>query len=189
MDVALLFLTKESMNIRKLNYLCYYAQAYHLALLNKPLFNEDFEAWIHGPTSPKLMNTYKKEYGINKIPKPNKINNNFNQDTMWVLENVKNTFMEYSEYELETLTKEEKPWIKARKGYDRIEHCNEKIKLKDMREYFLHFLEVDLECPNCSSIIENGVISGEYGTKINHCEQCHTDFILTTDDEIFIKKC
>ena len=32
----------------KLQKLLYYAQAWYLVLLNKPLFAEDFQAWAHG---------------------------------------------------------------------------------------------------------------------------------------------
>ncbi|MFM6174756.1 MAG: Panacea domain-containing protein [Sphaerospermopsis kisseleviana] len=44
----------------KLQKLVYYAQAWHLALFEQPLFNEDFEAWIHGPVVPELYHYYKK---------------------------------------------------------------------------------------------------------------------------------
>ena len=33
----------------KLQKLLYYAQGFHLAIFNKPLFNEPIEAWAHGP--------------------------------------------------------------------------------------------------------------------------------------------
>ena len=36
----------------KLQKLMYYSQAWHLALRDIPLFNEDFQAWVHGPVLP-----------------------------------------------------------------------------------------------------------------------------------------
>jgi uncharacterized phage-associated protein len=42
----------------KLQKLVYYAQAWHLALEESPLFEEDFEAWIHGPVLPTLYQKY-----------------------------------------------------------------------------------------------------------------------------------
>ena len=33
----------------KLQKILFYCQAYHLAYFDKALFNEDFEAWVHGP--------------------------------------------------------------------------------------------------------------------------------------------
>jgi uncharacterized phage-associated protein len=43
----------------KLQKLVYYTQAWHLALHDLPLFDEDFEAWVHGPVIPDLYHTYK----------------------------------------------------------------------------------------------------------------------------------
>lgn len=34
---------------KKLQKLLYYAQAWYLVYNKKPLFNDDIEAWIHGP--------------------------------------------------------------------------------------------------------------------------------------------
>ena len=42
----------------KLQKLVYYAQAWHLALYDCPLFDEDFQAWIHGPVIPELFEKY-----------------------------------------------------------------------------------------------------------------------------------
>ncbi|HJD56401.1 MAG TPA: DUF4065 domain-containing protein [Rickettsia endosymbiont of Pyrocoelia pectoralis] len=38
----------------KLQKLIYFAQGVHLALFDKPLFEEEIEAWKHGPVAPKL---------------------------------------------------------------------------------------------------------------------------------------
>ena len=67
LDVAQWFLAKEPMTHKKLQKLCYYAQAWHLALLNEPLFNENVEAWIHGPVIPALYAKY-ADYGWSDIP-------------------------------------------------------------------------------------------------------------------------
>lgn len=57
-EVAKWFLRKEPMNPRKLQVLCYYAQAWHYALFGKPLFEADFEAWEDAPASPELYQYY-----------------------------------------------------------------------------------------------------------------------------------
>jgi len=33
----------------------YYADAWHLANCDKPLIQEDFQAWVHGPAIPALF--------------------------------------------------------------------------------------------------------------------------------------
>ena len=57
-EAAEWFLHKKSFTHKQLQKLCYYAQAWHLALLNRPLFDEEFQAWIHGPVCPTLYAHY-----------------------------------------------------------------------------------------------------------------------------------
>jgi len=45
-------------NAYKLQKLIYYAQAWHLAIYGTPLFNADFQAWVHGPVIPALLERY-----------------------------------------------------------------------------------------------------------------------------------
>jgi uncharacterized phage-associated protein len=56
----------------KLQKLLYYAQGFHLALYDEPLFPEAIEAWTHGPVVPDLYRHYKK-YGAGAIPCPEDI--------------------------------------------------------------------------------------------------------------------
>ena len=65
-DIANWFLSKEPMVHRKLQKLCYYAQAWHLAFTDKKLFANDFEAWAHGPVCRALWSEL-KDYGFNNI--------------------------------------------------------------------------------------------------------------------------
>lgn len=60
-DVAAYFLkiNKDMCNV-KLNIMCFYAQSMHLAVYNKPLFNEKFEAWEQGYICPALWYNYDK---------------------------------------------------------------------------------------------------------------------------------
>lgn len=54
LDVAEWFLHRKSFTHKQLQKLCYYAQAWHCALLNKTLFDEEIQAWVHGPVCPVL---------------------------------------------------------------------------------------------------------------------------------------
>ena len=38
----------------KLQKLLYYVQGFHIAVFNRPLFNEDIEAWMYGPVVPEI---------------------------------------------------------------------------------------------------------------------------------------
>lgn len=66
-DVANFFLSKEAMTHKKLQKLCYFAQAWYLANYGKPLVPNRFEAWVHGPVSPDLYSKY-RGWGWEMIP-------------------------------------------------------------------------------------------------------------------------
>src|SRR3990167_3308538 len=51
----------------KLQKLVYYAQGFFLAMHETPLFENDIEAWTHGPVVPELYRQF-KEFGRNSIP-------------------------------------------------------------------------------------------------------------------------
>ncbi|MDT2255436.1 DUF4065 domain-containing protein [Paenibacillus larvae] len=72
------FLRLESMT-QKLQKLCYYAYSFYLAIYEKKLFDDNFEAWVHGPVNPQLYTEY-REYGWQEIPQeinyPNSIMKN-----------------------------------------------------------------------------------------------------------------
>lgn len=98
-EVADMFLSAQPMELQKLMTLCYYAQAYHLSFLDKQLFEEDFESWIQGPASPELFTKYYEEYKWSKkIPKVKKVKNEFDQDTMWVLELIKDSLLNEEDF-------------------------------------------------------------------------------------------
>ena len=84
-DIALWFLLKNNSEIKthqaenddyevyegishlKLQKLLYYAQGVFLAINNKKLFNNNIEAWEHGPVVPEIYAEYKIN-GRNNIP-------------------------------------------------------------------------------------------------------------------------
>lgn len=57
-DVAKYFLAQQDetagdlISNLKLQKLIYYAQGFHLAISDRPLFPEPIKAWIHGPAVP-----------------------------------------------------------------------------------------------------------------------------------------
>ena len=77
-DVADYFLSKtdeeagDVISNLKLQKLVYYAQGFTLAVTGKPLFNEEIEAWQHGPVVPDLYHKY-KDHGAYGIPAPTNV--------------------------------------------------------------------------------------------------------------------
>ena len=53
-DIANWFLHKVTCDQKKLQKLCYYAQAWHLAMYGSELCTASFEAWVHGPVNRML---------------------------------------------------------------------------------------------------------------------------------------
>lgn len=52
----------------KLQKLCYLAQGWSLALLNRPLFDSEFQAWKNGPVSPELFAHHRREFTVSAWP-------------------------------------------------------------------------------------------------------------------------
>jgi uncharacterized phage-associated protein len=52
----------------KLQKLVYYAQAWSLALLDRPLFDEEVEAWAHGPVVETVFQRF-KDAGWENLPR------------------------------------------------------------------------------------------------------------------------
>ncbi|MDR1722691.1 MAG: DUF4065 domain-containing protein [Tannerella sp.] len=51
--------TVGKMSHLKLQKLLYLVQGYHLAYFGKPLIDDKFEAWVHGPVSRKVFGSLK----------------------------------------------------------------------------------------------------------------------------------
>lgn len=133
-DVAKWFLHKESMTHKKLQKLCYYAQAWHLALLDKPLFAEEIQAWIHGPVIPALY-PYYANYRWLDIPQV-KNETIFDERTTDLLEAVFGTYGEFTGDQLERLTHSERPWQEARGDLQPFEPCENVISNETMKSFY-----------------------------------------------------
>ena len=125
----------------KLQKILYYAQGYHLAMFNKALFNEDFQAWAHGPANPDIYNLY-KHYGFSSIDKPNGSVPTLDKTLTDFLYDIWNTFGIYDGKYLEELTHTEEPWLKARSGYKPGESCNNIITKESMQIFFSEKINV-----------------------------------------------
>lgn len=136
-DVANWFLSRESMTHKKLQKLCYYAQAWYCALYSEtePLFDDTVEAWVHGPVIPTLYPIY-ADYKWNPIPKAEVDESKFSQQALEILEAVYNTYGEFSGDELEALTHSEQPWQDARGNLKSWETSHTPISRVSMKEYY-----------------------------------------------------
>jgi uncharacterized phage-associated protein len=95
----------------KLQKLCYYAQGFHLAINNSRLFENDLEAWQHGPVVRDLYDKY-KGHGAGML----EVSKDFSPQVLSeiikeLLEDVYKTYGQYSAWRLRDMTHQEPPWI------------------------------------------------------------------------------
>lgn len=137
-DVAKYFLVQtddeagDTISNLKLQKLVYYAQGFHLAIKGTPLFNEQLQAWNHGPVSPVLYQAY-KAYGAGALPVPEDFDSSrLTAQETEVLDDVYQVYGQFSAWKLRDLTHNEAPWINAYR-----EDANTVITPEAMREFFL----------------------------------------------------
>jgi len=134
-EIANWFLSKEIMAHKKLQKLCYYAQAWFITLKDIRLSDAVFEAWVHGPVSPALYERF-KQYGYLTIRIVDDYIPVIMEEDAELLESVWQTYGEYTGNALEALSHSEQPWIIARSGYAPNERCSVPISLESMKDYY-----------------------------------------------------
>jgi uncharacterized phage-associated protein len=141
--VALYFIKKDqSLEERdltplKLQKLCYYAQSYHVAAREIPLFEESFQAWQYGPVIPSLYEDY-KIFRDQPITLPVHdllgIENTFDETTRQFLDFIFEEVGKYSAWTLSKLTHTpDTPWSKT---WDQGKGKSKDIPLVEMYRYF-----------------------------------------------------
>lgn len=122
----------------KLQKLCYYAQAWALALGDPPLFGERIEAWAHGPVIPELYHRFKK-YKWNAID-PSEVSSDPYQDLhaqdIGFLGDIWAKYGGLSAKQLERLTHSESPWKDAYGDTRPGGACDVEIGHQAMKDYY-----------------------------------------------------
>lgn len=134
-DVAKYILeSKGKMSTWKLQKLCYYSQAWAIAWTEKPLFDEDFQAWSNGPVCPELFNLHRGMYSISDIGKGN--SSLLSEDEKDTINTVLSEYGDMQPYDLRELTHQEPPWKNARGNVPEGEPCRNIITKESMGEYY-----------------------------------------------------
>ena len=119
--------TGELIDEMKLQKLLYFSQRETLAILNKPLFNEEFEGWKYGPISREVRTVYTED-GINADTKDIK------NESKYIINNVILEYGALASWKLSKISHKEISLINSRKGLKDGENGNRKIKLEDIKE-------------------------------------------------------
>lgn len=117
--------------------LLYYGQAFYKVFNGEHLFNQDCEAWVHGPVYRNIYFKY-REYGYNHIDerKDEFSDIQLTELEKEVLDSIITNFGCYSGKILEKMTHTENPWRVARKGLHDHEGSDRIIDKELITEYF-----------------------------------------------------
>jgi uncharacterized phage-associated protein len=118
----------------KVQKLLYYTQGWAMAFFEKPLFEEDFQAWAHGPVAPSVWSHF-RDAGYSALPEQ-KITRRFPRNITELLEAVNDKYGIYTAKRLERMTHSETPWKNARHDLPPEARCTNIILKDDMLEHF-----------------------------------------------------
>ena len=124
----------------KLHKLLYYVEAWHLAFFDTSIVPGKFQAWVHGPVCRPLYSRYRNTKSMYcGILEEDLRHDNFDglsEDNKSHIDNVLETYLKFSDTQLEALTHREAPWIAARGDCAEFERCEEEIDKNLMRDFY-----------------------------------------------------
>jgi len=134
-DVAQYILQKQGcMSTMKLQKLVYYCQAWSLVWDEKPLFDEEIEAWALGPVVRELYDLHKGSFELSSVDVGNP--DNLTDEQKETIDAVLKTYCDKTAQWLSDLAHFEKPWNEAREGIPEGASCTREITLASMHEYY-----------------------------------------------------
>lgn len=122
--------------------LLYFAQGFQKAFADIFLFEEDCEAWVHGPVYRNVYEKY-RGHGYNPIEEKELSfeNINLSEDEKGLLDHIVLYFGCYSGKVLENMTHSEEPWRSARRGLMDWESSDRIIEKEEIGSYFKRIKE------------------------------------------------
>lgn len=119
---------REGITNLKLQKVLYFAQAYYLAKLGKPIFGEKLEAWKYGPVVPEVYHKLKCNGSKPIILEEDK--STLAEEDKEILKKVWNTFGGYSANRLVDIVHAHTPWKEANASMDKV------ISHKAIKDYY-----------------------------------------------------
>jgi len=140
--VKYLLLQTSEITPLALQKLLYFVQGFNKAFTDVFMFQEDCEAWAHGPVYREVYEKY-REYGYNPIVEDHLSYGDFSltEDEKELLDHIVLYFGCYSGKILENMTHSEEPWRIARRGLVDGEISERVIEKQDITEYFKNVKE------------------------------------------------
>ncbi len=118
----------------KLQKLLYYAQGHHLGTSRSPLFNDQIEAWSHGPVVASVYRAY-KDAGSNPVVSKNHDFDwdDFTPDQNNFLATIWNSYGGFTAAKLRNMSHAEAPW---KENFNETE-VHKVIPMSDIERYFV----------------------------------------------------
>jgi phage-associated protein len=103
----------------KLHKICYFIQGWHLAICDKPMFTEGFEAWKYGPVSPDLEELFRgRSYILPDDENFSNIEDNLTDYQKGFVDTIVKIYDPYAALQLADMVRNHQAWITAYKeGY------------------------------------------------------------------------
>ena len=129
------FINELKPDTLKLQKLLYFTQGISFCMNDEEFFENDLEAWVHGPVVPEVYHQYKR-FGYSPI---NIIYDlpQMSEHQLDVLTYVRNIYGIYDGKYLEELTHTQDPWLYARSGLDPDERTDKCIPKQIIADYFI----------------------------------------------------
>jgi uncharacterized phage-associated protein len=124
----------NGMSTMKLQKLCYYAQAWHLAWDEVPLFSNRIEAWANGPVIREVYEGHRGEFSVSEWLSGNSAN--LAQSERETADAVWQNYGSMTGHQLSILTHSEAPWRDARSGLSDTTRSNREITQESLQDYY-----------------------------------------------------
>lgn len=140
LTISYIFKKAEEVTPLALQKMLYYIQGIYMVLFGVELFDEECEAWAHGPVFKDVYEVFKNfKYNPIDDTRFSMLQNRFNElsdHEKKVIDLVVESFGMYSGKTLEQITHRETPWMNARVNCLPGEPSNEVISKRSIKEYF-----------------------------------------------------
>ena len=122
------------MTTMKLQKLCYYSQVWHCYFVDKPLFQNEYQAWSYGPVSYDLFMLHRGKYNVDLEDFAFGSTSHISVESKQVIDEVLSKYSQMSGAQLSDLSHTELPWISTRSSVDS-RNTNPVISIQLMQKF------------------------------------------------------
>ncbi|WP_431099996.1 Panacea domain-containing protein [Roseateles noduli] len=131
----------EMPSVHRLHKLLYYVQGWHLAVHDRPLFPERFQAWVHGPICRVLFDRFASSRSLYAGVGMEDVRECFAASSLTPAERnhvdkVLDGYGIYPTFQLMRMSREDSPWLKARGRLPIEARCDAELDDDEMRKCF-----------------------------------------------------